>query len=121
MPSDTKHVGMPESCPACLLPEDQFARREAVWEHALAQFADQSGVDVSSLPSSDLVPMVRSWAMAGAVARMDRELFADELASRAARAEARSERWAVRLAAFLMLAVLVCLGIVCSGVWRFLT
>jgi hypothetical protein len=113
-----KHVGVPARCPACRLPKDQFARREAIWQHALAQFADQSAVDVSTLPMSDLVPMVRAWAQSNAIAQMDRVLFAEMVPPAAApRFEPRSRRLAVAL----MLAILACLGIICSGVWRFLS
>jgi hypothetical protein len=114
-----KHVGTPSQCPACVLPEDQFARREAIWLHAVARFADQSGVDVSPLTRSDLAPMIRVWVRADAVARMNRALLAAAPPPRPA--ADHFEPWSARLALFLMLAVLACLGIICSGVWRFLS
>ena len=120
MSSAAKHVGTPEQCPSCVLPEDQFARREAVWQHALAQFVDQSGADTSLLTRSDLVPLVRSWAQANAVARMDLTLFDETCSPRPAPPD-HLEPWSARFALLLMLAVLACLGIICSGIWRFLS
>jgi hypothetical protein len=110
-----KHAGTPDTCGLCALPEDQFARREAVWQHALAQFVDQSGIDPDSLALSDLVPMVRSWALAGAVAQADRLLLAE--AGPPPSPAPSPAPWPFRLTLF---AILVCLSIICSGVWRFL-
>lgn len=115
MPYAVKHVGTPDVCPACILPADQFARREAVWSHALAQFADQSRVDVNTLPMSDLVPLVRSWARARMVADMERTLLAESPRPPAAR---RFEPRSARLALCLMLAVCACLALICSSAWR---
>lgn len=121
MPSVAKHVGIPESCPCCgPLPVDWNLRQEAIWQHAVSQFVDQSGVDVSPLSRADLVPLVRSWAQTKAVARMSQTLF-DETDSPLHTVGDRFTPRSARLALFLMLAVLACLGIICSGVWRFLS
>lgn len=119
MLSAARHVGTSGTCPVCLLQKDQFSRRETGWLHALALFVDQSGVDPSSLGRDDLALLVRTWSRANALARIDRALFVEATSPR--RPSERFDPRTARVAVFLMLAVLVCLGIICSGVWRFLS
>ncbi len=117
MPLAVKHHGMPDSCPACVLPADRFAQREAIWEHALALFADQSGVVVSQYPRRDLEVMVKAWAQAGAVALMDGRLhreYPPAPVRRTVHYERRSYRKALILIALMALAML---GL-CTSLWR---
>jgi hypothetical protein len=112
-----KHRGTPDACPACLtLPIDFGERQEVIWAHALAQFVDQSGVDVAGLSRSDLVPLVRTWARAGTVTLMDRELLAADFDAPETRRHSVD-----RLFAILVFAILVCLSIISVGVWSFLS
>jgi hypothetical protein len=113
-----RHESTPEGCPVCFpLPIDFGKRQEAIWGHALAQFVDQSGVDVSDMSRADLVPLVKSWARSNTVATLERDLRREVAPDPVA---PRFERWSARLALFLMLAVFACLTVICSGVWRFL-
>jgi hypothetical protein len=112
-----KHIGMPDTCPLCVpLPIGFDFRQEIIWRHALAQFVDQSGVDVAGMSRADLVPLVKSWGRANTVALFERDLR-DQFPEPAVapRFEARS----ARTARLLMLAVFVCLSLICTGVWRF--
>lgn len=114
-----RHEGMPEGCPVCFpLPVDFGERQEAIWQHAVSQFVDQSGVDASALSRADLIPLVRSWAVANRVAVIERRLFGESTDPRSPEVE-RFTRWSYRLAVSLFFAVLVCLLLVCAGVWRF--
>lgn len=117
--SSAKHLGTPDECPLCRLPlraAEPDRRREIVWLHAVAQFVDQSGVDVTGLSRADLVPLVKSWGLSNSVATLERRLFDEEAPTPAARRHPVD-----RLPAFLMLAVFVCLAVICTGVWRFLS
>ncbi len=112
-----KHHGLPENCPACVLPKDQFAQREAIWAHALALFADQSGLPVARYARRDLEVMVKAWAQAGAVALMDGRLhreYPPAPARRAVHYERRSYRTALILIAVLATAMF---GL-CASFWR---
>lgn len=118
MPS-AKHLGMPDACRACgILPADFAERQEAIWQHAVAQFVDQSRVDVSGMSRADLSPLVKSWAWSNTVATLERDLRREVAPEPVA---PRFDRRSARLALFLMLAVFACLTVVCSGVWRFLS
>jgi hypothetical protein len=111
------HTGTPDVCLACLpLPDDFGRRQEVIWTHALAQFVDQSGVDVAGMSRADLVPLVKSWGRANSVALLERGLR-DEFPE--PDAEPRFDPRSARTARLLMLAVFVCLSIICTGVWRF--
>lgn len=115
--SSAKHQGTPDACRECWpLPIDFDGRQEAIWQHAIAQFVDQSGVDVTGLSRADLVPLVKSWGQANTVTTLERRLFDEEPPVPAARRHPVD-----RLAAFLLLAVFVCLSLICTGVWRFLS
>jgi hypothetical protein len=109
---------MPDRCALCHpLPEDWDARQEAIWRHAVAQFVDQSGVDVSGVPRADVALLVRSWVLASNVAVLDRELV--DATSDGRRPPPRFETRSFRFALALMMGVLACLLMICAGVWRF--
>lgn len=115
-----KHAGTPDTCPVCVLPDDQFAAREAIWAHALALFADQSGVDVELVHHDDRVVMVKAWAAASVVARQDMLLHRELPVSTPGRPVVRYERRSHRKAVGLLLAVFFVLLAICSSIWSYL-
>lgn len=115
-----KHVSTPDRCPACVLPADQFAAREAVWVHVLSQFADQSGVQVELYKRPDQEAMVRAWAAIGALAQMDGRLHR-EVPPTPTRPVVRYEQRSRRNALILFALTMVSFLGACGFFWRIFT
>lgn len=117
MPPLAKHAGTPDACLICQLAETPRERNAAIWEHAVAQFAEQSGADVSLLTRADLEPLVRTWARSAAVGQLDTRLHAlvpvDVVEPDGHRGR------------FVLAGIWTAIGfifiIICSGIWRFFT
>jgi hypothetical protein len=135
MPPLAKHAGTPDACPACALTLPRPAvmsalsedtrrriRDEMVWMHAVAQFADQSGVDVALHSRSDLELLIRAWSRSAAVVQLDAELhnlaYLSPAGSRPDDGFNRGQAFAM---GGILTGIAVVFFIICSGIWRFFT
>jgi hypothetical protein len=123
MPPLAKHAGTPDACLACQLADSPRERNEVIWEHAVAQFADQSGVDVAPHTRADLELLIKAWSRSVAVVQMDAALH------EGTRTRPNGFRFeparGPHPSAYAMGGILAAIGIVfiiiCSGIWRFFT
>lgn len=115
-----KHAGTPDACPTCLLAADQFARREFAWQHAVAQFADQSGVDITVHTRDDLELLIRAWARSKTVVQMDARLFG-ETRKHPNGFRFRGGHGSAYAMGGILTGILICFIIICTGIWRFFT
>lgn len=133
MPLAAKHVGAFETCPACIesMPYDftmrslspdtrKRIRDEALWAHAVAQFADQSGVDVDPLTRDDLELLVKAWARSNRVVQLDGELYAETGSHPSGfRTEPGPRSGSTYILWGIVGGIVTCLAILCAGIWRF--
>lgn len=117
MPPLAKHAGTPDACLACQLAETPRERNQVIWEHAVSQFAEQSGVDTSMLHGGDLELMVRTWASAAVVGQLDAKLHG-VLPVEVVSPDSPQGRYVL---VGIWAAIGVVFFIICSGIWRFFT
>jgi hypothetical protein len=123
MPPLAKHAGTPDACLTCRLADSPRERNEVIWEHALAQFADQSGVDVAAHTRADLELFVKAWSRSAAVVQMDAALHTEtSTRPNSFRFEpTRGPHPSAYAMGVILAAISLIFIIICSGIWRFFT